>query len=148
MSIRNGKIVLTGAAGLVGQNLLVELEAQGCGKLVAIDKHAYNLDILRELHPEVDVIQVDLAESGPWEDAFAGAQVVVQLHAQITGKHSPEFKQQALDRAKKDGVAIAARDLKLRDSQLYSWRQSQQRTGETNEQARLQHAMRRVRLMP
>lgn len=59
---------------------------------------------------------------------------------QVRNRYSPEFKQQALDRAKKDGVAVAARDLKLKDSQLYSWRQSQQRTGETNEQARLQHA--------
>ena len=57
---------------------------------MAIDKHADNLDILRELHPEVAVIQADLAEPGAWEDAFAGAQVVVQLHAQITGKHHAE----------------------------------------------------------
>ena len=47
---RDARIVLTGAAGLVGQNLLVELEAQGYSNLVAIDKHAYNLGILRGLH--------------------------------------------------------------------------------------------------
>lgn len=111
MSIRSGKIVLTGAAGLVGQNLLVELESQGYDQLVAIDKHAYNLDILRELHPKVEAIQADLAEPGAWEDSFAGAQVVVQLHAQITGKHPAEFErnnvqatQRVLDACKRHAV--------------------------------------------
>jgi nucleoside-diphosphate-sugar epimerase len=88
---KNDRIVLTGAAGLVGQNLLVELEAQGYTQLVAIDKHAYNLDILRRLHPSVQVVEADLAEPGEWASTFAGAAVVVQLHAQITGKHRELF---------------------------------------------------------
>jgi len=92
VSNRSGKIVITGAAGLVGQNLLVELESQGFDNLVAIDKHAYNLDILRELHPNVEVVQADLAEPGRWEETFARAQVVVQLHAQITGKLHADFE--------------------------------------------------------
>lgn len=83
---KDAKIVLTGAAGLVGQNLIVELKAQGYSRLVAIDKHAYNLGILRRLHPEVQAIEADLAEPGAWAQAFEGAEVVVQLHAQITGK--------------------------------------------------------------
>lgn len=89
---KQAKILLTGAAGLVGQNLIVELKAQGYTRLVAIDKHAYNLGILRQLHPDVEVIQADLAEPGAWDEAFAGTQVVVQLHAQITGKNSEEFE--------------------------------------------------------
>lgn len=88
---RDDKLVLTGAAGLVGQNLVVELEAQGWTNLVAIDKHAHNLSILRELHPDVATIHADLAEPGEWEAAFAGAACVVQLHAQITGKFPQEF---------------------------------------------------------
>lgn len=40
---KNDKIVLTGAAGLVGQNLIVEMKQQGYTRLVAIDKHAHNL---------------------------------------------------------------------------------------------------------
>lgn len=94
---RNAKLVLTGAAGLVGQNLLVELEAQGYANLVAIDKHAYNLAILRELHPRVTAIDADLAEPGDWEAAFAGAACVVQLHAQITGKFAAEFVRNNVD---------------------------------------------------
>ena len=88
---KNAKIVLTGAAGLVGQNLTVELKAQGYTRLVAIDKHEYNLGILRKLHPEVEAILADLAEPGSWMDALAGAACVVQLHAQITGKFPELF---------------------------------------------------------
>jgi len=94
---KNAKIVLTGAAGLVGQNLLVELQAQGYTCLVAIDKHEYNLAILKRLHPGVETILADLAESGAWQDAFAGAACVVQLHAQITGKFPELFVRNNLD---------------------------------------------------
>ena len=88
---KHSKLVLTGAAGLVGQNLIVELKAQGYTNLVAIDKHEYNLDILRRLHPDVHTILADLAENGEWAEAFAGAACVVQLHAQITGKYTEPF---------------------------------------------------------
>ena len=91
MTDKNDKIVITGAAGLVGQNLVVELKEQGYKRLVAIDKHAHNLGILRRLHPDVETIEADLAEAGPWQAAFAGARCVVQLHAQITGKTSDLF---------------------------------------------------------
>ena len=63
----------------------------------SIDKHAYNLGILRRLHPEVEVVEADLAEPGDWAQAFAGAAVVVQLHAQITGKHRDLFDRNNLD---------------------------------------------------
>jgi nucleoside-diphosphate-sugar epimerase len=89
---KNAKLVLTGAAGLVGQNLVVELKAQGYGNLVAIDKHEHNLAILRRLHPEVTCIEADLAEPGAWQASFDGAGCVVQLHAQITGKFAREFE--------------------------------------------------------
>jgi nucleoside-diphosphate-sugar epimerase len=63
---KTDKLILTGAAGLVGQNLIVELKAQGYTNLVAIDKHTHNLAILRALHPEVQTIEADLAESGAY----------------------------------------------------------------------------------
>src|SRR3546814_415319 len=86
MTDKNAKIVITGAAGLVGQNLIVELKQQGYTQLVAIDKHEHNLRILAELHPDVCTILAELAERGAWTDEFAGAACVAQLHAQITGK--------------------------------------------------------------
>lgn len=48
------KILLTGAAGLVGQNLIVQLKLKGYRNIVAIDKHASNLNIIKQLHPEVE----------------------------------------------------------------------------------------------
>ena len=94
---RARRIVLTGAAGLVGQNLVVELLAQGYDNLLAIDKHAHNLAILKRLHPQVETLEADLAEPGAWEDALAGAQCVVQLHAQITGKYPEVFVRNNID---------------------------------------------------
>ena len=104
---KNARIVLTGAAGLVGQNLLVEMKAQGYSRLVSIDKHAYNLGILKLLHPEVETILADLAEPGAWADAFAGADCVVLLHAQITGKFPEQFVRNNLDATRR--VLEAAR---------------------------------------
>ena len=97
MQDKNAKIVITGAAGLVGQNLIVELEAQGYTRLVAIDMHAYNLGILRQLHPDVEVHLADLAEPSGWGTCFEGAACVVQLHAQITGKYPELFERNNID---------------------------------------------------
>lgn len=94
---KHAKLVLTGAAGLVGQNLVVELKAQGYDNIVAIDKHAYNLEILHRLHPDVVILEQDLAEDGSWGNAFAGAACVIQLHAQITGKFSDAFVRNNID---------------------------------------------------
>jgi transposase len=53
-------------------------------------------------------------------------------------QYSPEFKKQALERAEKDGVAATARDLSLKESQLYTWRQKQRLEGLTGEDQKLQ----------
>lgn len=97
MTERSDKIVITGAAGLVGQNLIVELKSRGYSNLVAIDKHAHNLRILAELHPEVRTVLADLAEPGAWADEFADAGCVAQLHAQITGKTTDLFTRNNID---------------------------------------------------
>lgn len=97
---KNAKIVLTGAAGLVGQNLVVELKAQGYTRLVAIDKHAYNLEVLHKLHPDVETHLADLAEPGSWSETFADAACVVQLHAQITGKFPELFVRNNIEATK------------------------------------------------
>jgi nucleoside-diphosphate-sugar epimerase len=77
------KIVVTGAAGLVGQNLIPRLKARGHTNLVGIDKHPANTAKLRELHPDITVIQADLATDGPWHEALGAADVLVHNHAQI-----------------------------------------------------------------
>ncbi|MFN3522311.1 MAG: NAD-dependent epimerase/dehydratase family protein [Phenylobacterium sp.] len=84
-------IVVTGAAGLVGQNLIPRLKARG-HRVVAIDKHPTNTARLAELHPDITVVEADLAEPGPWMDRFAGADAVVINHAQIGGLVQAEFE--------------------------------------------------------
>ena len=79
----NDKIVITGGAGLVGQNLIVRLKQRGFNRLVAIHKHPANTATLRRLHPDITVIEADLAEPGEWEGAFAGASAVILSQAQI-----------------------------------------------------------------
>ncbi len=88
---KQDKIILTGAAGLVGQNLIVQLKEKGYRHLVAIDKQAYNLNVIKQLHPDVETILADLAEGGDWQNAFADAACVVMLQAQITGKKAILF---------------------------------------------------------
>jgi nucleoside-diphosphate-sugar epimerase len=80
---KNSKIIIPGAAGLVGQNLIVQLKKRGYTNLVAIDKHTNNLKVLKQLHPDVKVIEADLAEVGSWGKEFEGADVVLMLQAQI-----------------------------------------------------------------
>jgi nucleoside-diphosphate-sugar epimerase len=94
---KQDKIILTGAAGLVGQNLIVQLKEKGYRHLVAIDKHAYNLKVIKQLHPDVETILADLAEPGDWENAFAQASCVVMLQAQITGKNASLFIRNNID---------------------------------------------------
>jgi nucleoside-diphosphate-sugar epimerase len=84
------KVVVTGAAGLVGQNLIPRLKARG-HEIVAIDKHARNLGILRELHPDITIVEADLAEPGDWRATLDGADSVIMSHAQIGGLVDEEF---------------------------------------------------------
>lgn len=58
----------------------------------------------------------------------------------VRNRYSPEFKKQVLDRAEKDGVAVTARDLNLKKSQLYAWRQKRRLEGLTTEEDKLQQS--------
>jgi nucleoside-diphosphate-sugar epimerase len=77
------KIILPGGAGLVGQNLIVQLKRAGYSDLVVLDKHETNIEILRRMHPDIRAVHVDLAIAGDWEAYFSGADVVIMLQAQI-----------------------------------------------------------------
>lgn len=52
-------------------------------------------------------------------------------------RYSAEFKQQALLRAVKEGVPVAAGELGLEPAQLYAWRSKAQQQGHTDEAQRL-----------
>jgi nucleoside-diphosphate-sugar epimerase len=87
----NRKIVVTGAAGLVGQNLIPRLKRNPANELVAIDKHPANTATLRRLHPELRVIEADLAEPGAWEQELEGCTHLMSGHAQIGGLFPAEY---------------------------------------------------------
>jgi uncharacterized protein YbjT (DUF2867 family) len=98
---RDERIVITGAAGLVGQNLVALLVEEGRTNLVAIDRNAENLAVLAKLHPQVATRAADLAQPGAWEDDVAGADVLVQLHAQIAGKTGEPFVRNNVEATKR-----------------------------------------------
>lgn len=82
---KNNRIIIPGAAGLVGQNLIIQLKERGYKNIVAIDKHKANLIILKQLNPDVVCIEADVAEHGDWGEYFKGGDVVIMLQAQIGG---------------------------------------------------------------
>lgn len=88
---RRSRIVVTGAAGLVGQNLVPRLKAQGFTDIVGIDKHPANNAIFRKLHSEIRLIEADLAHDDGWQEALFGAEGVISGHAQIGGIDSVAF---------------------------------------------------------
>jgi nucleoside-diphosphate-sugar epimerase len=100
MSAKTGKIVITGAAGLVGQNLVLMLQESGYKNLVAIDKQAENLKLVAELSPDIRTLHADLAEPGAWERELEGAEALLVLHAQITGKTSAPFIRNNIEASK------------------------------------------------
>lgn len=58
----------------------------------------------------------------------------------IRKKYSPQFKDQALERAAKDGIPQVAKDLGIKESMLYSWRAQQKQGGDSIENQKLQQA--------
>jgi len=58
----------------------------------------------------------------------------------IRKKYSPQFKDQALERAVKDGIPQVANDLGIKESMLYSWRSQQKQGGDSIENQKLQQA--------
>jgi nucleoside-diphosphate-sugar epimerase len=85
------RIVVTGAAGLVGQNLVPRLWSAGCQDIVAIDKHGGNAAILAENHPAVRVVEADLSHDSAWEECLADCSTLVIGHAQIGGLLAEDF---------------------------------------------------------
>lgn len=55
-------------------------------------------------------------------------------------KYSPQFKDQAVERALKDGVPRVAKDLGIPESMLYYWRIQKNKGGNTIENQKLQQA--------
>lgn len=55
-------------------------------------------------------------------------------------KYSPQFKDQVLERAEREGVRQVAKDLGIAESQIYSWRAQIKKGGDSLENQKLQNA--------
>jgi len=106
--MRESKIAITGAAGLVGQNLVLLLREAGYTRLVAIDKQKRNLALLDELNPGLRTVQADLALAGDWEREFADVDIAIVLHAQITGKTNEPFVRNNIEASRRVFDAVRA----------------------------------------
>lgn len=58
----------------------------------------------------------------------------------VRRKYSPQFKDQAVQRAEKDGVPQVAKDLGIAEAMLYSWRLKCKQGGDSIESQKLQQA--------
>lgn len=58
----------------------------------------------------------------------------------VRKKYSVQFKDQALERAAKDGIPLVSKDLGLAEGTLYSWRAKKNQGGDTLENQKLQQA--------
>ena len=107
------KIAITGAAGLVGQNLIPRLKARGYRDIVAIDKHPANTALLRQLHPDVTVVEADLAGESDWRRSIAGVDVIVICHAQIGGLDRAAYARNNIAATERLLAAVARPDVYL-----------------------------------
>lgn len=91
------KIILPGGAGLVGQNLVARLKANGYKNIIVLDKHKPNLAVLQRTQPNITAIYADLSKPGDWQKHFNEAAIVVMLQAQIGGNDYQEFVHNNID---------------------------------------------------
>lgn len=89
-------VVITGGAGLVGQNLVALLRKSRFSRVSVIDKQENNLSILRQLHPQVQAVRADLSQPGDWESVVDSASHLVLSHAQIGGNDRNDFERNNL----------------------------------------------------
>lgn len=61
-------------------------------------------------------------------------------NTQARKKYSPQFKDQAVERAAKDGIPQVAKDLGIKESMLYYWRAQKFRSGDSIENKKLEQA--------
>src|SRR5690606_38876453 len=59
--------------------------------IVVLDKHRDNLDVLKQVQPDVVCEYADLARPGDWQRHIRDADVIVMLQAQIGGIDYDDF---------------------------------------------------------
>lgn len=62
------------------------------------------------------------------------------INRRKNNKYSAQFKEQAVERAKTDGISKVAKDLGIAESMIYSWRKKLEQTGIPFEDQKIQSA--------
>ena len=107
------KILITGAAGLVGQNLVIQLKENGYNNLTCLDKHAPNLKILASLHSDISCHEVDLFDDKDnWANLFENVDIVIMLHAQIGAPTYSPFSRNNIEATKNVLSVLKQHDIK------------------------------------
>ncbi|MBI4980539.1 NAD(P)-dependent oxidoreductase [Candidatus Woesearchaeota archaeon] len=84
------KIIITGACGLVGMNLLSLIDKSKY-QIIAIDKIEHNIILAQKLSPEVEFIKADIVIDNNWKESFKNANCVIQLQAQISSSQKRAY---------------------------------------------------------
>jgi transposase len=58
----------------------------------------------------------------------------------VRNKYTAQFKEQALERADRDGIPTVSQDLGLAEATLYAWRAKRRQTGQPFEEQKLRQA--------
>ena len=85
-------MIVTGGAGLVGQNLAILLDARPDLEQVYIDKDPKRIALLHSLHPKAETVLGDLSESGPWQETLRSGDTLVVLHAHVTATSAEPYE--------------------------------------------------------
>lgn len=92
------KVVITGATGFVGSRLVERLQAQGDQPLILTRNRAAAL----RAFPNLEIVTYTPTESGPWQQAIAGCDAVVNLAGEpiAESRWTPKHKQEIFDSRK------------------------------------------------
>ena len=105
------RVLIPGAAGLVGQNLINRIAGDPALSITGVDKHPANTATLRRLQPRITIIESNLAHEDGWQTAAREADVVVIGQAQIGGLVEQEFIDNNITATARLLAVLAARDI-------------------------------------
>jgi nucleoside-diphosphate-sugar epimerase len=88
---KNIKIVITGGAGFLGRHVTKLLNDRGFFNIEIIDKSDLNILIFKNEFNQIPVTKSDLSIPGEWSLKFKHANLVITLHAQISGNNEENF---------------------------------------------------------
>ena len=83
-------IIITGACGLVGMNLLTKLDLDKY-QITIIDQNKHNLELAKKIFPQIKIIYADVSKTGDWENEFKNIDAIIQLQAQISSPNKSPY---------------------------------------------------------